>query len=60
MPLITISQSMGSGGETIAELVAEKLNYEIDDRRNSLPPVPYSFSGRLKPFQQAAVEDMLS
>ena len=38
----------------------EKRNYEIDDRRNTLPPVSYSFSGRLKPFQQAAVEDMLS
>ncbi len=38
----------------------EKLAYEIDDRRNSLPPVSYSFSGRLKPFQQAAVEDMLA
>ncbi len=38
----------------------EKLAYEIDDRRNSLPPVPFSFSGRLKPFQQTAVEDMLA
>ncbi len=38
----------------------EKLAYEIVDRRNSLPPVSYSFSGRLKPFQQAAVEDMLA
>ena len=31
MPLITISQSMGSKGEAIAELVAEKLNYELFD-----------------------------
>ncbi len=38
----------------------EKLAYEIDDRRNSLPSVPFSFSGRLKPFQQTAVEDMLA
>ncbi|MBW2411600.1 MAG: DEAD/DEAH box helicase family protein, partial [Deltaproteobacteria bacterium] len=38
----------------------EKLAYEIDDRRNSLPSVSYSFSGRLKPFQQTAVEDMLA
>jgi superfamily II DNA or RNA helicase len=38
----------------------EKIAYDIDDRRNSLPPVSYSFSGRLKPFQQAAVEDMLA
>lgn len=34
MPLITISQSMGSDGEIIAGLVAEKLNYELyaDDK----------------------------
>jgi superfamily II DNA or RNA helicase len=38
----------------------EKLTYEIDDRRNTLPPLPYSFNGQLKPFQQAAVDDMLS
>ncbi len=38
----------------------EKLAYEIVDRRNSLPPVSYSFSGRLNPFQQTAVEDMLA
>ena len=38
----------------------EKLAYEIDDRRNSLPSVSYSFSGRLKPFQQTAVQDMLA
>ena len=36
------------------------LPYQIDDQRRSLPPVAYSFHGRLKPFQQAAVEDMLS
>jgi superfamily II DNA or RNA helicase len=38
----------------------EKLAHEIDDRRNLLPPVSYSFSGRLKPFQQSAVQDMLA
>jgi len=34
MPLITISQSMGSEGETIARPVAEQLNYELynDDK----------------------------
>ncbi len=31
MPLITISQSMGSDGENIAGLVAEQLNYELYD-----------------------------
>ena len=31
MPLITISQSMGSDGENIAELVAEQLKYKLYD-----------------------------
>jgi superfamily II DNA or RNA helicase len=38
----------------------EKLTHEIDDRRNALPPLSYSFNGQLKPFQQTAVDDMLS
>ena len=37
-----------------------QLEYKINDQRRSLPAVEYSFHGRLKPFQQAAVEDMLS
>jgi superfamily II DNA or RNA helicase len=36
------------------------VNYEIDDRRRSLPPVDFSFNGRLRPFQRAAVEGMLA
>lgn len=36
------------------------IHYEIDDRRRSRPPVNFSFNGRLRPFQQAAVEDMLA
>ena len=37
-----------------------KIKYTINDDRRTLPPVSYSFKGRLKPFQQAAVADMLS
>jgi superfamily II DNA or RNA helicase len=39
---------------------SHNLKYQIDDQRRSLPPVAYSFHGRLKPFQRSAVEDMLS
>ena len=34
--------------------------YELDDRRNNLPPVPIQFSGKLKPFQEKASRIMLS
>lgn len=36
------------------------INYEIDDRRRSRPPVNFSFNGKLRPFQQTAVEGMLA
>ena len=36
------------------------VDYEIDDRRRSRPPVNFGFNGRLRPFQQTAVEEMLS
>ena len=34
--------------------------YEIDDRRQALPPVDSKFTGQLKPFQQEAVKTMIS
>jgi len=37
-----------------------KINFEIDDRRRSLPPKNFSFKGRLRPFQQKAVDEMLA
>jgi superfamily II DNA or RNA helicase len=36
----------------------QNLSYAIDDRRNHLPPVDLDFSGRLRPFQQTAVDIM--
>jgi superfamily II DNA or RNA helicase len=36
------------------------INYEIDDRRRSLAPANFSFKGKLRPFQQVAVERMLA
>jgi len=37
-----------------------KINYEIDDRRLNLPPKNFSFKGKLRPFQQNAVDEMLA
>jgi superfamily II DNA or RNA helicase len=37
-----------------------KIHYEIDDRRSNLPPKNFSFKGRLRPFQQKAVDKMLA
>jgi len=36
------------------------IRYEIDDRRRSFDSTDYAFKGRLRPFQQTAVERMLS
>ena len=35
------------------------IAYIVEDRRRSLPPVDYAFSGQLRPFQQQAVQHML-
>ena len=37
-----------------------KIDYEIDDRRRTLPPKNFSFKGKLRPFQQKAVDEMLA
>ena len=37
-----------------------QIHYEIDDRRLSLPPRNFSFNGKLRPFQQKAVDAMLA
>ncbi|MBW2478845.1 MAG: DEAD/DEAH box helicase [Deltaproteobacteria bacterium] len=36
------------------------LRYVIEDRRLSLPPRDFSFKGKLRPFQQKAVDAMLA
>lgn len=36
------------------------LDYRLDDRRRSLPPVDFDFRGELRAFQEAAVEQMLA
>ena len=35
------------------------IAYSVEDRRRSLPPLDYAFSGHLRPFQQQAVRHML-
>ncbi len=37
-----------------------EIKYEIEDLRRSLPPANFSFHGKLKPFQQLAVDGMLA
>ena len=36
------------------------IAFQIDDQRRRLKPVNFTFSGRLKPFQQIAVDKMLA
>ena len=36
------------------------IAYEVDDQRRTLDPVDFHFGGRLKPFQQTAVNNMMS
>ncbi|MBT8371737.1 MAG: ATP-dependent helicase, partial [Deltaproteobacteria bacterium] len=36
------------------------IEYEINDRRRSFVPTNFSFNGTLRPFQRAAVNDMLA
>lgn len=38
----------------------QQIGFQIDDQRRALPLVDFSFNGRLKPFQQIAVDEMLS
>ena len=39
---------------------SEAIKYDIDDRRRSLPVTNFLFNGNLRPFQQRAVDHMLS
>ena len=36
------------------------VSYQIDDRRRTLPEIDFTFHGKLKPFQEQAVTDILS
>ena len=36
------------------------VSYRIEDQRRTMPPVDFKFNGRLKPFQQTAVDEILA
>jgi len=38
----------------------QRIPFELEDRRQTLDPVSFNFSGKLRPFQQKAVQDMLA
>ncbi|MCX5881505.1 MAG: DEAD/DEAH box helicase [Deltaproteobacteria bacterium] len=46
----------GTMGHLIRRCKNEGIAYRIDDHRRSLPFLDFTFSGKLKPFQKAAVE----
>ena len=49
----------GYARQLLFQLKRENFDYHIDDRRRLMPVVDFSFTGTLKPFQQAAVATML-
>jgi superfamily II DNA or RNA helicase len=46
--------------QLILECRRTGVDYRIEDRRRRLPPVDFDFHGLLRPFQQAAVAQMLA
>jgi superfamily II DNA or RNA helicase len=46
--------------QLILECRKHKLAYEMDDQRKTMPMLDFNFKGTLKPFQQKAVDIMLS
>lgn len=49
----------GYARQLLLLLKREKIVYTMDDRRRTLPEVNFTFDGTLKPFQRAAVAEML-
>ena len=54
-----ISIPRGYARQLILQLRRDGIEYTIQDRRRTLPPVEFSFTAALKPFQTRAVTDML-
>lgn len=55
-----LSVPRGTIGQVIALCRKMNVRFRIDDRRRTLPEVPFHFRGTLKPFQREAVEAMLT
>ena len=49
----------GFTGQLISMAKRAGLSYQIEDRRRTLQEVDFTFAGKLKPFQENAVEAML-
>lgn len=39
---------------------AQGIEYHLDDRRRTLPEVSFAFKGTLRPYQETAIQDILS
>ena len=48
----------GFTGRLIRQLRRDRIDYELSDRRCELPPIGWRFKGRLRPFQEKAVNDL--
>ncbi|MDJ0722798.1 MAG: DEAD/DEAH box helicase [Desulfobacterales bacterium] len=48
----------GFVGRLMRRLRREGIAYELSDNRRELPPPDWRFNGRLRPFQEAAVQDL--
>lgn len=55
----TITTPRGFGRHLIGLCNRYGVSYQFDDQRRELPEVDFEFHGSLRPFQVAAVEDML-
>lgn len=50
----------GFGGQLVSLARNRKVPFRIEDRRRALSEINFHFKGTLKPFQEKAVEDVLS
>ncbi|UCF82343.1 MAG: DEAD/DEAH box helicase family protein, partial [Desulfobacteraceae bacterium] len=46
--------------QLISHCRRHRITYRINDQRRHLPPLDFSFNGKLRPFQQEAVDRILS
>jgi superfamily II DNA or RNA helicase len=49
----------GFTGQTIALCKRQEIRFQLEDRRRTLPPIVFTFKGKLRPFQLEAVKAML-
>ncbi len=49
----------GFMGQLLRRLRKARIAYDVVDQRRTLPPLDWQFDGRLRPFQTAAVQDLV-